>query len=201
MPVFPKDESGIFDLGFRLFEGIFKYTAIFPDPPVGSFCLVVNLMSFSDSLQKVLKTRSQAETAQLAKDQALANLVEALKANLRYAENMTNGSDDKLKLLGWSGKNPGEALQPPGQPGLLRIAKQGPGWIALIWESSRSGGKIKAFTIQRRIETGQWAAIHTAVITEANLVDQPRGVTLEYRITAINKAGTSEASNTVAVAL
>jgi hypothetical protein len=202
MPVFPKDESGIFDLGSRLFDGIYKYTSVFPNPPVGTFCLMMNLTNFDVCRQKVLTARSLAETARLAKDRALANLVEALKANLRYAENITNGEDAKLKLLGWSGRGTAKSLPAPGQPGLLRIAKQGLGWITLIWESSRSGGKTKAYTIHRRQgESGQWSTIHTAVETEANLVDQPRGVTLEYRITAVNKAGTSEPGNTITVVL
>ncbi len=37
--------------------------------------------------------------------------------------------------------------------------------------------------------------------TNASLKGQPRGVQLEYRVKAINKAGQSEASNTIAVVL
>jgi hypothetical protein len=41
----------------------------------------------------------------------------------------------------------------------------------------------------------------TAVITEATLVEQPRGKEFEYRIIAVNKADEGEPSNTVMAVL
>ena len=41
----------------------------------------------------------------------------------------------------------------------------------------------------------------TAVITEATLVEQPKGKELEYHIIAINKAGDGEPSDTEMVVL
>ncbi len=201
MPEFPKKEADIFDLGSRLMDGLLRGRLIFPDPPVSSFCIYMRLLNFNACHQGALKARSLAETAQSAKDKALADLVEAMKANLRYAENITNFQDDKLKLLGWSDRGTATPLPAPGQPGLLWIAKQGPGWITLIWESARSGGKPKAYTVHRRSGSGGWSAVHTAIVTEATLADQPRGVPLEYRVVAVNKAGTSEPGNTVSVVL
>lgn len=48
---------------------------------------------------------------------------------------------------------------------------------------------------------GPWEDAATAVITEATLVEQPRGKELEYRIIAVNKAGDGEPSNTAMVVL
>jgi hypothetical protein len=39
------------------------------------------------------------------------------------------------------------------------------------------------------------------IITEATLVEQPKGKELEYRIIAVNKAGEGQVSNTVMVVL
>ena len=46
-----------------------------------------------------------------------------------------------------------------------------------------------------------WEDVATAVITEATLVEQSRGLELEYRIIAVNKAGEGEPSNTEMVVL
>jgi len=48
---------------------------------------------------------------------------------------------------------------------------------------------------------GSWEEVATAVISEATLVEQPRGKEFEYRIIAVNKAGEGEPSNTAMVAL
>jgi hypothetical protein len=39
------------------------------------------------------------------------------------------------------------------------------------------------------------------IMTEATLVDQPKGAELEYRVIAINKSGEGSPSNTVMVVL
>lgn len=45
-----------------------------------------------------------AETAALAKDVALDALVEAMKNDVRYAENTVNYDYEKLKLIGRAGR-------------------------------------------------------------------------------------------------
>ena len=59
------------------------------------------------------------------------------------------------------------------------------------------------------IGSGRWQytyevtnlSLTPAIETEATLVEQPKGVELEYRIIAINKAGEGSPSNTVMVVL
>jgi hypothetical protein len=55
--------------------------------------------------------------------------------------------------------------------------------------------------MRRERPAGAWEEVATAVISEATLVEQPRGKELEYRIIAVNKAGDGEPSNTVMVVL
>jgi len=55
--------------------------------------------------------------------------------------------------------------------------------------------------MQRERPDGPWEDVATAVITEATLVEQPKGKELEYRIIAVNKAGEGELSNTEMVVL
>lgn len=150
----------------------------------------------------LLTAKATAEQAIAEKDEALENLIDALKADLRYAENTVNFDDDKLKLIGWAGKMAATVLAPPGQVRLLEAPKQGAGWLFLDWKAPVDGGRPKAYKVQRRQRSGgSWQDMATAILTEATLVEQPRGAQLEYRIIAVNKAGQGEPSNTVTVVL
>ena len=135
-----------------------------------------------------------------AKDDALEELTDAMKSDLRYAENTVDYDDDKLKLIGWSGKKTATTLQPPGQVRQLEAPKQGSGWLFLDWKAPADGGKPKAYKVQRRVDEN-WADIATAILSEITLVDQPEKVQLEYCIIAVNKAGEGSPSNTVMVVL
>ncbi len=125
-----------------------------------------------------------------------------MKTNLRYAENAVNGSDDQLKLLGWSGRQAPTPPAAPGQTRLLEAPRQGEGWVALDWKAPADGGKTAAYKVQRRQRpAGPWQEVAVAIDSEATLVDQPRGAELEYRVSAVNKAGEGEPGNTVMVVL
>lgn len=125
-----------------------------------------------------------------------------MKTDLRYAENTVEYDNDKLMLIGWSGRRPKTALQPPGQTLLLVVVEQGEGWVNLAWKAPITGGKPGTYRILRRERPlGPWLDVATAVTCSANLTSQERGKEFEYRITAINKAGEGEPSNTVLVVL
>jgi hypothetical protein len=48
-----------------------------------------------------------------------------------------------------------------------------------------------------RIIRSLWQDVATAIQTETTLVDQPKGIEIEYRVIAINKSGEGSPSNTV----
>ena len=157
---------------------------------------------YLNARNNLLTAKATAEQAFAEKDEALENLIDALKADIRYAENTVNYDDAKLKLLGWAGKKTATVLTLPGQVRLLEAPKQGAGWVFLDWKAPVDGGRPKAYKVQRRLrEGGGWQDVATAILTEATLVEQPRGAELEYHIIAVNKSGEGEASNTVMVVL
>ena len=101
----------------------------------------------------------------------------------------------------------------------MEVPKDGKGWIFLNRKGAVEGGSLGAYMVQRKEcprETwrdvaavvmrherpaGPWEEVATAVVSEATLVEQPRGKEFEYRIVAVNKAGEGEPSNTAMVVL
>lgn len=202
MPRFPKTEAQIAALAWLIRSGLKDNPAIFPAPPVIWIGIGIRRIRFVNARDSALSAHAVAEQATTDKDQALEELIEAMKADIRYAENTVNFDDDKLKLIGWAGKKVATPLVAPGQPRLLEAPKQGRGWLFLDWKQPADGGKPKAYKVQRRNRiNGSWQDIATAILTEATLVDQPERTELEYRVIAVNKAGEGQPSNTVMVVL
>ena len=200
MARFPKKEAQIAALAEQLWRGLLDNNAIFSQPPVHPIWIRIRKLIYQSRHDNFLAASAAAEQATTDKTEALEILIEALKDDIRYAENTVNFDDDKLKLIGWAGKKAKTPLAPPGQTRLLEAPKQGKGWLFLDWKAPADGGKPKAYKVQRR-SGGSWDNIATAIITEATLVDQPEKTELEYRVIALNKAGEGQSSNTVMVVL
>jgi len=202
MPRFPKKKSEIAALAEQLWSGLLDNNSVYPHPPIHPMLVRVRTLIYHSRRDSFLAKQAATETATTAKNEALEDLAEALKANIRYAENTVNYDDDKLKLIGWAGKKAATPMAPPGQARLLEASKQGDGWVFLDWKAPLDGGKPKAYKIQRRLRnSGNWQDVATAIITETTLVEQPEKQELEYHIIAINKAGEGEPSNTIMVVL
>lgn len=68
------------------------------------------------------------------------------------------------------------------------------GTIVVHAKAPVDGGTPSAYRVTRRERpAGAWEDVATAVISEATLVEQPKGKELEYCIIAVNKAGEGEA--------
>ncbi len=202
MPRFPKNQADIVALAELLRTGIKDNPTIFPAPPVSWFMIMIKKIQFVGLRGIALSARAAAEQASTDKIEALHELIEAMKSDLRYAENTVDFDDDKLKLIGWAGKKAPTALPPPGQSRLLEAPKQGAGWVFLDWKAPADGGKPAAYKVQRRNRPdGAWEDVATAILSEITLVDQPEKTEIEYRVIAINKSGEGSASNTVMVVL
>lgn len=202
MARFPRTEPEILALAEVMEIGLLNNMAIYPSPPVIPPMLAGLRSAYTNAVNVTVAAQAAAEAATADKDDALDDLVDALKSDINYAENTVDGDDDKLKLIGWAGRKSATALQVPGQSRLLEAPKQGDGWVFLDWKKPSDGGKPAAYKVMRRERPdGPWSEVATAVITEATLVEQPKGNELEYRIVAVNKAGDGEPSNTAMVVL
>jgi len=206
MPRFPQKEAEIMALAERMIAGLIANPALYPNPPYPAWAAMNSIRfkvrQYNRCREELIAAGAAAEQATADKDEALENLIEAMKTDLLYAENTAHYDDDKLKLIGWASRKAPTHLAPPGQTRLLEAPRQGAGWLFLDWKAPADGGKVAAYTIERRERpTGPWETIATAIQTEATLVDQPQKKELEYRVFAINKSGSGTPSNTVMVVL
>ena len=202
MARFPKAEAEIVALSQAMVSGLTANAAIYPAPPVAPVDLTALVSTYTTAKNAAIAAQAAAEDATTTKDEVLEDLVDAMKSDIRYAENTVDFDDDKLKLIGWAGRKAATPLAPPGQARLLEAPKQGEGWVFLDWKAPVEGGAVSAYKVMRRERpAGPWEEVATAVISEATLVEQPRGKEFEYRIVAVNKAGDGEPSNTAMVVL
>jgi len=202
MARFPKTEAEVVALGQAMASGLTDNAVIYPAPPVAPLDLTALMNAYTTAKNAAIAAQAAAEDATTSKDEALDDLADAMKSDIRYAENTVDYDDDKLKLLGWAGRKAATPLAPPGQARLLEAPRQGEGWVFLDLKAPIDGGAAAAYKVIRRERpAGAWEEVATAVISEATLVEQPRGKELEYRIVAVNKAGDGEPSNTAMVVL
>ena len=202
MAQFPRREAEIKALAQNIVTGLAANAADFPAPPVLSADLQAILNSFITLCDEQVAAQAAAEQVTMTKTAGLEELITAMRADLRYAEDAVNYDDAKLTALGWGGKAAPTALQIPGQPRALEAPRQGEGWVFLDWKEPADGGSVAAYKIERRERpVGDWILISMAIESEATLNNQERGKDLEYRVIATNKAGEGIPSNTVAAVL
>lgn len=202
MPKFPTKEADILSLAQQIIAGLNSPVTSFPTPPLNS-------QDLQQKLDEFIQKRSDANLSQAAamqdvqeKNQSLDNLSDSMKTVLRYAENTVKDDSAKLQEIGWDTKSSAKGLQFPQQPRSLEVIKQGDGWVFLDWKEPVGGGAVSAYKIQRRERAaGNWIDAGTAIPSEYTLIDQPKGIEIEYRIIAVNRTGDSSPSNSVRVVL
>jgi len=202
MARFPITEADVVALAQAIESGLAANATVYPSPPVLPAALTLLIGAYTAAKNDAIAAQAATEQATADKDDTLEDLIDAMKDDIRYAENTVDYDDDKLKLIGWAGRSTATALAVPGQARLLEAPRQGEGWVFLDWKKPADGGRPAAYKVMRRERpAGPWEEVATAVITEATLVEQPRGKEFEYRIVAVNKAGDGEPSNTAMVVL
>lgn len=205
MARFPESEAQILMLAQSMVVGLEANATIYPAPPMTSVNLGAALDAYVAARDAATAAQAAAQAATTTKNGVLETLTDGMKADLRYAETKVNFDDDKLKLLGWGGRTPATPtpeLTPPGQVRALEAPKQGEGWIFLDWKEPLEGGAVATYRIQRRLRPdGPWSDVGLAIDSETTLTSQERAKEWEYRVSAVNKAGEGDPSNTVMAVL
>jgi len=201
MARFPQTEPEIAALALLIAQGLREAAQDFPAPPVSPDELQTKLDAFNAAATAAVAAETVVRSHHATKDDALEDLADSMKADLRYAEFAVKDQPEKLSQLGWGPRRDPTALQPPGEVRDIRIMAEGDTWVILNWKPPVDGGAVGVYQIQRKRDPGAWedAAISTA--TQQLISNQPRGVELSYRVFAVNKAGTGQPSATVTLVL
>jgi hypothetical protein len=200
MGKFPTTESTVAALAEELLSGLALHPDIYPAPPLTAANLSSLRDAYAEARNQTISIQAQAQQAVAAKVAALHRLIDGMKSDIRYAENATHGADDKLKLLGWSGRRAANPQLTPGQTRLLEAVRREEGEIDLAWKAPNEGGKPVAYRVLRRQRPeGSWQDAATAIATHVTLADQPRGTEFEFRVVALNRSGVGAPSNTVII--
>jgi len=209
MPRFPAQQSEILALARGMIAGYTKHPAVFPNSDAAL------LQSLRDAYNTAAAAQTEAmaaaRVATEAKQAALAELQAAVKCQLKQSQVDTAANPEGLKYIGWGPRAAARPLERPGQPLALKSVEEGPGTLLIEWRRPprTSGGPVRTYLIERRDLTigpkrtkwSPWKQAAIALDPAAQLKDQPRATQLEYRVKAVNKAGQSKPSNTIAVVL
>ena len=201
MARFPKTEAKIAQLAQQIADGLAHAADQFPKPPVQPAELQALLDDYKEKTAAVTRLRAEAKLRRVDKNRALKELKDSMRANLKYAEIMARRNPEQLIQLGWRPRRPRTALKPPGEVRNIEILKEGDTWLLLSWDKPDEGGEVTAYHIQRREPRGEWEEVATSIDRIELLRDQPRGLELDFRVLATNRAGTGGPSATVTAVL
>ncbi len=206
MPKFPKRQADIEALALAMAFGYWNHLADFPSADFFTLSTVYSAYNTAKNAQTEALAAAQVATEQ--KDAKLTVLVELMKDELKKSEVDVGADSEKLEYIGWGPKAPPSPADPPGQPRNLDAAIQGTNTVLLDFKAPArgSGGNVRTYVIERRQqpqggEFSEWQQAGIALESETTLMNQPRGVQLEYRVKAINTGGESTPSNTEMVVL
>lgn len=209
MPKFPAQQAEILALAEAMIRGYTEHPALFPSADTALVQSVRDAYYTAAAAQT--EATAQARIATEAKQAALAEVQAVIKRQLKLSQTDNTANPENLKYIGWGPRAAAQAIEAPGQPLGLKSIDEGAGTLLIEWKrpARGSGGPVRTYIIESRElaigeSGGQWSEWRQAAIaleTTAQLKDQPRAAQLEYRVKAINKAGHSEPSNTIAVVL
>lgn len=202
---FPSRELDVVRLAQDVASGLTANPEAFPAPPAPAERLLEAVGKYNSARDVAIAAQASSLQGTASKNEALEELSELLKSNLRYAESVSRRDPSRLQLIGWGPprRRTLNGLAIPGQVMTLEIRQEGRSWVSLGWKEPFDGGPVSAYRIQRRRREGgdEWTDVGTSVETVASLSDQESGVELEYRVIGVNKAGEGPASNVVRAVL
>lgn len=202
MPVFPRKEAKILELARKLTGGMKTETENLSRLPVSESELSGLLERFAENGYQITRLEAELKRLYVEKKGILKQIVRAMKRNLGMLALIFKDDAVRLARYGWAARRPRTPSRLPGQPRVFEALTQGTDWFDADWKPPLEGGKVKFYTIMRRIEgETEWRQIGSFFETRARIKDQPRKVDMQFRVIAGNRAGEGLPSNTINVVL
>ncbi len=207
MANFPKKEADVIALVQSMIAGYAAHAVDFPSAdPLG---LQTALDGFLADNQSQDDARAQAQIATATKTGTLDSLESLMTDSLKASELDVASDPEKLLQIGWGRKAEPVPISAPDAPSNLMPTYEGPGDLTLQWDKPDhdSNRPVVNYAVERRDEPagggefGDWIFVDMTYKNQIDLTGQPRGIQMEYRVTATNAAGQSLPSNTAAVVL
>ncbi len=196
----PRTEAGRIALAQQIENGLGTNTNL-ADSPIDKTAFSAMLAAFLAKRDAIMVKEAALKVDHGEKDDLEDDLVEAMQRVINYLDSLTGSDAVELASIGW-GSAPEPSKQPPGQPRTLEILSQNDATLVIDWKSNSDGGRAASYRIERRERpAGAWETCWATNLTEAVLLNQPRGLELEWRVVGYNSNGDSIPSNTVAATL
>lgn len=205
MARFPSREADVIALVDEMIAGYLANPGMFPGADVG--VLQGERLAYGAARDAQMVAKAQYALTTESKEDALQAIKNSMRHELRKSETDVVADAQQLKFIGWGPRRKAEASDLPGQPRSLDAVSQGKDTLHLDWKcpAPHSGGHVVDYIVERReIEDGamnMWHTVASSIKTEVQLEGQPRGVSMEYRVVAVNVGGRSDPSNVVDVVL
>jgi len=203
MPMFPIAEPKIAAMAQNMLAGFTGHQEEFPHVTPAGLAEALDEYLAARTEQEDIQGRAQVATE--AKNRKLETLIRRMKDDLTFSTADTSSEPLKLALIGWGPKRPPTALETPGEPVDLTAAVK-EGELTLRWKKPQSGGPVRNYIVQRRVQDeqgifGNWQILDFAYEPSITLTGQPEQTRIEFRVKASNTTGESAESNTVSVVL
>ncbi len=201
----PRTQPESVALTNRMIAGFTDHPATFPSADISK--LQDSLDNFYQARESFTGARSMYIQAGEKQKQAFEQLKKAISNQIKAAQVDTADESVKLGLIGSGPRKKKSALNLPIQPQLLDAKALAAGVVKLIWKKTFKSncGPVRSFIVESRTmnngETTGWGIAGTSLNGGTILRDQPLGVKLEYRVTAVNHSGRSFPSNVLAIIL
>ena len=206
MAAFPKVEVSIKTLATTVLEGCREHADVFSN--IDTTALENAIIKYDSASYDKQEAAARAKITTKRKNQALDELIELLREDLKLAEVDTADNPKELSYIGWSAGLEKSKIQPPLSPSGLVAIFDGTGYLSMKWDKSKYDTRrpVYNYIIQRRDllgtgEFGDWFMVDMVYKNNARILGQPSDLKMEYRIIATNPAGQSPASNSVCVVL